>query len=445
MKILIVGGVAAGMSAAARVKRNLKDAEVIVLEQSGDVSWGACGLPYYVGGWFDDPNFMIARTAEQFRELGIEVRIHNRVLSLDHAAKKVRVKNLQTGAEYDESFDQLMIATGGSPILPEHPGIGLGNIMPLTRLDDGEKLKKLLQDPAIKNVAIIGAGFIAIEFAEACAHMGKSVRMIQHSDRVLRKLFDKEVTDVVEKSLVRNGVQLHLSENVVSFIGKDWRVDEVVTDKGRYQAELVIVAIGIKPNTAFLAGSGLEMMPNGAIIVDNTGRTNLDFVFSAGDCATVPLAYDGRAEYVPLATGANKLGRVVGDAMAGKGTRYPGSLSSVCIKVFDIEAGRTGLSERDATKMGISFKSVFITDKNHTNYWPGQEEISIKLIYDPATRKLLGGQIVGGSGSVLRTDVLAAAITGGLTVEQLGMMDLCYAPPFSRTWDALNVAGNVAK
>lgn len=445
MKILIIGGVAAGMSAAARARRNMKDSQIIVFEQGDVVSWGACGLPYYIGGWFDDPDFMIARTAEQFRESGIEVRLRNRVVKLDHAAKKVLVKNLETGNEYEESYDQIVISTGASPVMPPHPGVGLENILPLTKLEDGHKLKALLEEPSIKNVVIIGGGFIGIEASEACVHKGKSVRIIQHSDRVLRKLFDKEITDVIEKELVRNGVQLHLNENVASFAGEGGKVSGVVTDKGSYQCDLVIMAIGVEPSTAFLAGSGLNMMPNGAIIVDNTGRTNVESVFAAGDCATVPLALDGSPAYLPLATGANKLGRVVGDALAGKPTKYPGSLSSICIKAFGVEAGRTGFTEKDASSKGISFKTVFIVDKNHTNYWPDQEEVSVKLIYDPASRVLLGGQIVGGSGSVIRTDVLAAVITGGLTVEQLGMLDLCYAPPFSRTWDLLNVAGNVAK
>ncbi len=445
MKIVIVGGVAAGMSAAARARRNLKDAEIVVLEQGEVVSFGACGLPYFVGGWFDDPSFMIARRADQLRESGIDVRLHQRVLALNHGARKLRVKDLETGVERDEGFDRLMIATGASPIRPPFPGIELGNIHTLTKLTDGETLKVKLADPSCREVAVIGAGFIGLGTVEACLHRGKSVRLIQLDERVLIDAFDKELTDLLEKELVEKGVQLHVSEKVVSFSGDDGKVREVLTDKGRYAADLVVVAVGVRPNTAFLSGSGLAMLPNGAIIVDRAGRSNLEEVYAAGDCATVPLVLDGSPAFAPLATGANKLGRVVGDRLAGKDSLYPGSLNSACIKVLGLEAGRTGLSERDAVRKGLAFKTVFIQDKDHANYWPGQTDIAIKLLYDPVSRKLLGGQIVGGQGAVLRTDVIAAAIAGGLTVEQLGMLDLCYAPPFSRTWDALNVAGNVAK
>ena len=433
------------MSAAARARRSIKDAQIIVLEQGEVVSFGACGLPYFVGGWFDDPSFMIARRADQLRESGIDVRLHQRVLALDHEARKLRVKDLETGLERDEGFDRLMIATGASPIRPPLPGIELGNIHTLTKLEDGETLRKKLSDPSCREVAIIGAGFIGIETVEACIHCGKSVRLIQLDDRVLVDAFDREVTDLLEKELLNKGVKLHVSEKVTSFSGKEGQVSEVLTDKGSYATDLVVVAVGVRPNTSFLAGSGLAMLPNGAIIVDRAGRTNLADVYAAGDCASVPIVFDGSPSYAPLATGANKLGRVVGDRLAGKETLYPGSLNSACIKVLGLEAGRTGLSERDATRKGITFKTVFIEDKDHANYWPDQTDISIKLVYDPESRKLLGGQIVGGRGAVLRTDTLAAAITGGLTVEQLGMLDLCYAPPFARTWDALNVAGNVAK
>ena len=445
MKIVIIGGVAAGMSAAARARRNLKDAQIIVFEQGDLVSFGACGLPYYAGAWFDDPAFMLARTPEQLRESGIDVRLHHRVTSVNHAARTVSVTNLDSGEAHEESFDRLMIATGANPIRPPFAGINFANIQTLTKMADGEKLRSALADPSCKEVVVIGAGFIGLETVEACLHRGKSVRLIQLDDRVLVDAFDKEITDLLEKHLADAGVSLHLSETVSGFKGVDGKLTEVVTNKGSYPADLAVLAVGVRPATAFLAGSGIETLPNGAVIVDRDGGTNLPQVYAAGDCASVPQALDGSPAYVPLATGANKLGRVVGDVLADKPVRYPGSLSSACIKVLGMEAGRTGISERDAARKGVACKTVFIQDKDHANYWPGQSDIAVKLLYDPESRKLIGGQVAGGQGAVLRTDVLAAAITGGLTVDQLGMLDLCYAPPFSRTWDVLNVAGNVAK
>ncbi len=445
MKIVIVGGVAAGMSAAARARRASKDAEIVVLEQTDVVSFGACGLPYYVGGWFDDPSVMVARRAEQLRDSGIDVRLFQRVLALDYRARTVRVKNLQTGVEHDEGWDRLLIATGASPIVPPIAGIDLENVHTLTRLADGEALRTSLRAESCREVVVIGAGFIGIEAVEAFLHLGKSVRLIQLDERVLVDAFDREITDLLEKELACRGVKLHVAEKVLSLAGTGGRVSGVSTDKSSYPADLVVVAVGVRPATAFLKASGIAMLPNGAIVVDHAGRTSLAEVFSAGDCASIPLLIDGSPAWAPLATGANKLGRVVGDNMAGRDSRYPGSLASACIKVLGLEAARTGLSERDAARRGVSFKTAFITDKDHANYWPGQTDIAVKLLYDAASRKLLGGQVVAGQGAVLRADVLAAAITGGLTVEQLGMLDLCYAPPFARTWDALNIAGNVAK
>ena len=445
MKIVIIGGVAAGMSAAARARRNSKDAQIIVFERTGVVSFGACGLPYYVGGWFDDPGYMIARRADQLIESGIDVRLFHQVLALDHRAKTVRVRNLETGAEHEENWDRLMIATGAEPILPPFAGTDLGGVHTLTRLSDGDSIKESLKAESCREVVVIGGGFIGIETVEACLHLGKSVRLIQLDERVLIDAFDREITDLLEKELVDKGVKLHVAEKVLSLDKKDGRVIRVQTDKGSYPADLVIVAVGVRPNTSLLKGSGIGMLPNGAIIIDHAGLTSLPDVFSAGDCASIPLLIDGSPAYAPLATGANKMGRIVGDNLSGKSARYPGSLASACIKVLGLEAGRTGLSERDAARKGIAFKFVFITDKDHANYWPGQTDIAVKLLYHAETRKLLGGQVVAGQGAVLRTDVLAAAICGGLTVDQLGMLDLCYAPPFARTWDALNIAGNVAK
>jgi len=445
VKIVVIGGVAAGMSAAARAKRKARDAEIIVFEQGDVVSFGACGLPYYAGGWFDDPNEMIARTAEQSRESGIDVRLRHRVVALDHARRVVRVVNVDTGEEFEESFDQLLIAVGAEPVRLPAQGMEYANVTTLTTLTDGERLRTALKDPQVKNVAVVGAGFIGLETVEACVHTGKAVRLIEMLDGVLADAFDREIAEVIEKELVANGVQVQLSEKVSCFEGDNGSATEIVTDNGRYPVDLVVVAAGVRPATGFLAESGINMLPNGAVIVDHHGATNLEGVFAAGDCATVPLIVDGSDTYVPLATGANKLGRVIGDGLAGIHAQYPGSLASACVKVLGAEAGRTGLSERQAERRGLDVKSVLVTDKDHTSYWPGQSEITVKLVYHATNRTLLGGQIVGGQGAVLRTDVLAAAITGGMTVDQLGMLDLCYAPPFARTWDVLNIAGNVAK
>ncbi|MEG2256379.1 MAG: FAD-dependent oxidoreductase, partial [Cetobacterium sp.] len=253
-------------------------------------------------------------------------------------------------------------------------------------------------------------------------------------------------TDVIEEEIVSHeGVTLHLQEVVEEIIENNGKVIGVKTNKAEYKADIVVISTGIRPNTSFLKNTGIEMLPNGAIIIDNTGETNIKGIYAAGDCATVPHLVRHENVYIPLATTANKIGRIVGENLAGMNSVFQGTLGSAAVKVMDIQAGRTGISEEEAKKIGIDYKTVFIKDKNQTNYYPGREDIYVKLIYDAKSRVILGGQIAGKKGAVLRVDVLATAIFAKLTVDQLGMLDLCYAPPFSRTWDVLNVAGNVAK
>jgi NADPH-dependent 2,4-dienoyl-CoA reductase/sulfur reductase-like enzyme len=454
MRILIIGGVAAGMSAAARAKRTDGAAEVVVYDKRDIVSFGACGLPYFVGGHFDEESRMIARSPAQLAQAGIDVRIGHEVLEIRPAEKTILARNGR-GEIFEDRWDRLMIASGANPVLPPVANLNLGNVFTLTTLADGRRLRAALDDPSCREVAVIGAGFIGLETVEALHRRGKSVRLFQLDDRVLPDAFDREATEAIEAELRASGIELHLAETVTELRqrasreyggpeGRD-RVGSVVTASGEYPADAVVVAAGVRPATAFAREIGLAMLPNGAIIVDRRGRTNLPDIFAAGDCAAIPHIVLRTPVYAPLATGANKLGRVVGYNLAGKPSEYPGTLASACIKVLGIEAGRTGASEREAEKAGLPFATTFIKDKDHADYFPPRHDIGVKLVWDPATRRLLGGQVFGGQGAVLRTDVLAAAIAGGLTVDQLGFLDLCYAPPFARTWDALNVAGNAAK
>lgn len=444
MKIIIIGGIAAGMSAAAKFRRLDKDAEIKVYEKTPIVSFGACGLPYFVGGFFDNENQMIARKPEKFKETGIDISVEHEVLSIDVPSKKITVKNLKTDETFEDSYDKLMIATGASAIIPPIKNFNIENVYTLKSLEDGRILKEKMKDKDIKKVAIIGAGFIGLEAVEAAKEYGKEVSVFQLEDRILKEVFDKEVTDLLEEELKNKGVNLFLDSKVVELKG-NIKVTKVVTENEEIDADLVILATGVKPNTAFLKDTGIEMLKNGAIVVDKEGKTSIEDIYSAGDCATVTHLLKPEPAYIPLATVANKFGRVVGENLGGKGLEYEGSLGSACIKVLGMEAGRTGLTESEVTNLGINYKTVFITDKNQTDYYPGQENISIKLIYNGDTKVILGAQVVGKKDAVQRTNALAVAIYAKLTTEQLGMMDFCYSPPFARTWDVLNRAGNVAK
>ena len=444
MKVIIIGGIAAGMSAAAKFKRLSPKDDVVVYEKGDIVSFGACGLPYYVGGFFDDSNEMIARTPEAFREAGVEIHTKHEVTNVDFSNKKVTVKNLNTNEVLEESYDKLMIASGARAIIPPIKNIDLENVVTLKSMDDGNKLRELMSKEENKKIAIIGAGFIGLEAAEAAKHRGKEVTVIQLQDRVLQEVFDKDITDLLEEELRENGVNLLLSETVTELIG-DGKVSKVKTNKREIEADIVILATGVKPNTDFLNCDEIKMIRNGAIVVDKYGRTSVEDVYAAGDCATINSLITDREIYVPLATGANKLGRIVGENLAGQNNSFQGSMASSCIKVMDMEAARTGLSEKEVLNLGFNYKTKFITDMNQTSYYPGRERIYVKLIYDAHTRVILGGQVAGYKDAVQRCNVLAACIYAKMTTEQLGMLDLCYAPPFSRTWDVLNVAGNVSK
>ena len=444
MRVIIIGGVAAGMSAAAKLKRMQPEYEVVVYEKTDVVSFGACGLPYFVGGFFDDVNNMIARPAEKFRESGIDLNIFHEVIDVDTEAKKLTVKNLTTGEEFVDTYDKLMIASGASSIIPPIKNVNIENVSTLKSMSDGIKVKELMNKEEIKNVAIIGAGFIGLEAVEAAKKLGKNVVVFQLEDRILPQVFDKEVTDILEEEIRKHDVDLRLEEIVGELVGET-KVEKVITNKGEYDADLVIVATGVRPNTSFLKNTNINMLPNGAIIVDEFGKTSVEDVYSAGDCATIQNIVTGQDSYVPLATGANKLGRIVGENLAGANNTFQGSLGSSCIKVMDMEAASTGLTETQASRLGIEVKTKFISDFNQTNYYPGRDKMYVKLVYDANTKVILGGQVAGYKDAVQRANVIAACVFGKLTTNQLGMLDLCYAPPFARTWDILNVAGNVCK
>ena len=444
MKIVIIGGIAAGMSAAAKYKRLCPNDEVIVYEKGDIVSFGACGLPYYVGGFFEDSNEMIARTPEEFKKSGIEIFTKHEVTEVDFDAKKLKINNLESGKEITESYDKLMIASGARAIIPPIKNVNLENVITLKSMEDGNKIKSLLSDPEIKNVTIIGAGFIGLEAVEAAKQKGKEVTVVQLQDRVLAEVFDKEITDLLEEEVRSHDVNLLLNETVLELSG-DKKVSKVITNKGEFDADMVILATGVRPNTEFIKDERMKKLRNGAIVIDRFGKTSIEDVYSAGDCATINSYVSEKEAYVPLATGANKLGRIVGENLAGQNNAFQGTLASSCIKVMNMEAARTGLSEKEVKELGFDYKTKFITDMNQTSYYPGRKKIYVKLIYDAHSKVILGGQVAGYKDAVQRCNVLAACIFGKMTTEQLGMLDLCYAPPFARTWDVLNVAGNVSK
>lgn len=444
MKVVILGGVAAGMSAASKLRREVKDAQIVVIEKGVDVSYGACGLPYYIGGENENADLMRIRKAEVFIEKqNIDVRLLSEAVSVDPSSKTVKVLNLVSMEEYEESYDKLVVATGASPIIPNLPGVGLKNIFTLKSIQDGEKIKKTLNSDSIKNVVIVGSGFIGLEMAEACAVLGKKVRIIEMLSRVMNP-FEPEITELISKTLVDHGVVLNTDEKVEEFTGEEY-VKGIRTNKGSYEADLVLLSVGVSPNTTFLRNVGFDFMRNGAIIVNGKMETCVADIYAGGDCAGVHHKILKKDVYLPLGTNANKQGKIIGENLAGKDKEFPGALGTSVLRVIDIEAGKTGISEEEAKNNGIAYGTTIVEVNNHAPYYPNPKPIRIKLVYDPETRRVLGACAAGGSGTALRINTFAAIIDAGMTLDQVSNLDLCYAPPFSQVWDAIHVAVNSVK
>jgi NADPH-dependent 2,4-dienoyl-CoA reductase/sulfur reductase-like enzyme len=444
LKIVIVGGVAAGMSAASKIRRTDENAEVVVYEKGQFLSYGACGLPYYVSGANEDYRKLIARTKEQFERMGIRAHTRHEVLKVVPSAKQVMVKNLETGKVFLERYDRLMIATGSRPVIPPVKGRELSGVHVLKSLEDGIALKSAAQDASVRDVVIIGGGYIGIETAEAMVALGKRVRVIEMGDRILRT-FEPEMTERAERELRDHDVALQLGERVEEITGSAGKVSGVRTDKGTYPADLVLMSVGMRPATDFLKDTGIQLAANGAIVIDREMRTSVPDIYAAGDCAVVYSRVAEENTYIPLGTTANKMGRLAGVNLLGGRKKFIGTLGSAAIKVFDLEMARTGLSEEEAKALAIDYGTTIVTAYDHPAYYPDPTEIVLKLIHEKKTGVLLGAQGVGRKGVVLRIDVFAVAIHNRMTAHEMGMVDLCYAPPFAGVWDAVHIACNAVK
>lgn len=441
MKFVVIGGNAAGMSAASRVRRKDPSWEVVVLEQTQEVSYGACGLPYYVAGLNDDIDLIRIRSVAEFEKTGIVMKTGCAVQWVDFAKKQVHYTDPQ-GAAQVEGYDKLLVATGASPRIPPIPGIDKPGIYPLKTLEHAEALKRaILEGP--QNVVIVGGGYIGLELAEACLLQKiPHVRVIEAMDRLLN-VFDPEFGQAVQQELERHGVQVHTAEKVVSFEG-DGRVERIVTDKGCYDADLVILSIGIRPNTGFL-GDAVKKLPNGAIVTSPAMETSVPDVYAAGDCATVWHRLLDKPVMIALGTNANKQGRLAGDSVLGKRVEFKRALGTSMLRCMGLELAKTGLGQGECEANGIPYKTVTVQTRSHARYYPDPQTLTVKLCYRPEDHVLLGAQIMGAKEAAWRIDTFACAIDRGMTTEELGFLDLGYAPPFASVWDAIAIAANASK
>lgn len=441
MRVLILGGNPAGMSAASRIIRKSPETEVVVLEKSHEVSYGACGLPYYVAGLNDELDLIRIRKADEFEKSGIRVHLGCEAVGIDYEKKMVTALDQKEG-EKTFVYDRLIIATGASPKVPDIPGIHMDGIFCLKTLQDAERLKARLAETK-GNVVIVGGGYIGMELAEACLiQKVKSVRIIEAAEQILN-VFDAEFADAVCSELKKHGVSVQIGEFVKAFEGTDGTVKRIVTDRGSYEADMVILSIGVTPNTGFV--KEVEKLPNGAIVTDTQMKTSKKDVFAAGDCATVYHKVTGKPAYIALGTNANKQGRLAGDSVLGKPVCFDRALGTSMLRCMGLELAKTGLSEKEAAASGIEYKVKTIQARSHARYYPDPYSLTVKLIYGSKDHVILGAQIMGEKEAAWRIDVFACAIDRGMTTEELGYLDLGYAPMFAGVWDAVQIAANAAK
>jgi len=443
MRVAIIGGNGAGMSAASRLVRKGQGLEVMVFEKTREVSYGACGLPYYISDLNSNIDLMRIRSKDRFEEEGITVHLEHDVIGIDPEAHFILVCDRTSGTCRDEPYDRLIVASGASPIIPSIAGTGLAGVFTLRSLSDGEAIKKALQQPRVKKVAIIGGGYIGLEVAEACVMQKKQVSLFEAKPNLLHG-FDPEFGQMAEQELIRHGVDVHSGEQVKALAGEDW-VERVLCAGGAHETDLVILAIGVRPNTSFIDSPLMDKEANGALITDAMMQTSVKDIYAAGDCTTVMHKILKRPVYIPLGTNANKQGRAVADVILGQSSRFDNALGTAMLRCLDMEFARTGITEQDARAAGMEIGKVTVEALSHARYFPDPARITIKLCYDPATRILLGAQLMGRKECAWRVDVLACAVDRGMTAEELGFLDLGYAPPFSTTWDVVQIAANAIK
>lgn len=441
--MIVIGGVAAGLSAASYAKRRLPDMEVMVFEKSPHASYGSCGLPYLIEGLVEDPEELIALPLEDLRKKrGLDVRVLHEVTSIDTQERRVIVIDLNIGEKFEIPYDNLVISTGASPVIPPLPGIGIEGVFVLRTLEDGIRLESFMKMKQPKRAAVIGGGYIGLEMAEAFSVRGCEVTLIEKFPSVLPG-FDKEIAVIVEQKLVEKNVGLMLATGV-SACEKNGSAVGVITDNGMVETDLILLAVGIKPNTALAEDAGIELGSTGAMRVNRKMETNVPGIYACGDCAEAYHRIVKRNVWIPLGDTANKEGRVAGANIAGEDVAFPGVIGTAATKVFDLEIARTGLGEAEARTEGFEISTALIGSYTRAHYYPGRKQITIKLISEKGTKKLLGAQAVGGEGVAKRIDVFAAAIWAGMTLDDIAWIDLTYVPPVATVWDPILVAAQVA-
>ena len=443
MKLLIVGGVAGGASAAARARRLSEDAHIVLFERRPDVSFANCGLPYYIGGQIAEREQLLVTTPEQLRSrFNLDVRVRSSVEGIDRIAKTVRVRDFAAEREYDETYDKLILATGADPFRPSISGMDQPGVFTLRHLDDADRIKERVER-GVKHAVLLGGGFIGLELAENLVRQGISTTVVEKNDQPLAP-FDKEMTTPIAHELADNGVALLLAQSAQAVEQTADGLVVCLSSGQRLAAQLVIFGVGVRPENKLAVDAGLEVGPRGGIRVNDQLQTDDPDIFAVGDAIEVTDVVSGDPIQVPLAGPANRQGRIAADNVLGRSVRYRGTQGTAIVGVFNKTAAMTGASEKALRRADRTFRKIYIHPGHHAGYYPGAEAMTLKLLFDPTTGLLLGAQAVGGAGVDKRIDVLAVAIQAGMTAFDLEEMELAYAPQYGSAKDPINMAGFVA-
>jgi len=444
-RLLVIGGDAAGMSAAsqARRRRPAEELEIIAFERGRFTSYAACGIPYLLGGLVEDADHLVARTPQVFRDrFQIDARTGHEVVEIDVEAGRIRVREVDTGKEYQEAWDQLVVAVGAEPLRPPIPGIDAQGIFGVQTLEDGLAVERALADDP-KNAVVVGGGYIGLEMAEAMVMRGLNVTLVEQAPQPMRTL-DPEMGTLVADALREVGVELRLGETVDAFETRGGRVTGVSTGEGVIPAEVVILGLGTRPRSALAREAGIPVGETGGICTDLRMRSQVEGVWAAGDCIETFHRVSRRPVAIALGTHANKQGRVAGINLGGGYATFPGVVGTAVSKICAVEVARTGLNESEATEAGFAFESVTVESTTRAGYYPGAKRMKTKLLAEQGSGRLLGGQIVGLEGAAKRIDVVAACLWNEMTVDEMQGMDLSYAPPFSPVWDPVLITARKA-
>ncbi|HWR62753.1 MAG TPA: FAD-dependent oxidoreductase [Clostridia bacterium] len=447
--LIVIGAVAAGTKAASKAKRDNPDMEVRVFTRERYISYAGCGLPYYIGGIIREKQELLVRSPEDFKnEQGIDIYTEHEVKKINTAGKTVTVENLRNGETSEYPYDKLIIATGASPIVPPMENINLGNIFTLRSVTDAFAIRELLDSGNVKRAVVVGGGFIGLEAAENLKHRGLDVTIVELAPHILPP-FDEETALYAQNHMIDKGVRILTGEKVTGFEGDDGKVTGVKTSAGDIEADLVILSIGVRPNTGIAVEAGIELGTTKAIRVNEYMETSIRDIYAAGDCAENINLITGKPAWYPMGSTANKTGRIAGHNAALDSGRedfresLDGVLGTTIVKLFDVNAAKTGLSERDAVKEGYEVETVVVPANDRAHYFPGYKQITTKLVVDRKTHRVLGAQVIGEGVADKPIDTIAAAITLGARVEDLARLDLAYAPPFSMAMSSTIVTANV--